>query len=450
VSAQTAGSGTLITIENLAKEEAANSKKIADLNRRHMDSYILEEAKSKRLQNELAELELKKNELAANLASKIESKLHEIENSTTWKNRKKSAQSGWKEYNPGTCSAGGPPPICEVDHWYRVSVTEAIREYDALVNKELDKIRNEASKYDAHLNAKRSDLIDFQDGDNEFTQLRDKINGEMNDMVAKNTDIRQRIAELSKIYVNHIENELKAIQNFNITGVTDVIAQKHYTQLKIGVLEVKLIEVDQETKKAIAALNEKMQQANTQKIEAINRELSTLKTSSETEISALRNEIWNLQVNLSTEINNAIEQLKQAFGSKKEIINEALLGRQTKLSSLENDIKSQRSDFLNKANDYAKKVEQEKIRLMNACSESGASCWGRDVVSAIFSNANKLISCTHNIENNNVLYSGCEEATASYSKYYNSLLNGISDEDLGKLKQSNLTSTYQKLLEKIN
>lgn len=30
-----------------------------------------------------------------------------------------SAKAGWVEHNPGTCQAGGPPPICKVDHWYR-------------------------------------------------------------------------------------------------------------------------------------------------------------------------------------------------------------------------------------------------------------------------------------------------------------------------------------------
>lgn len=34
-------------------------------------------------------------------------------------NRVCSAYQGWVERVPGTCKAGGPPPICKVDHWYR-------------------------------------------------------------------------------------------------------------------------------------------------------------------------------------------------------------------------------------------------------------------------------------------------------------------------------------------
>jgi hypothetical protein len=34
-------------------------------------------------------------------------------------NRMCSAELGWKEYQPGICTAGGPPPICVQNHWYR-------------------------------------------------------------------------------------------------------------------------------------------------------------------------------------------------------------------------------------------------------------------------------------------------------------------------------------------
>ena len=33
------------------------------------------------------------------------------------------------EKNPGTCQAGGPPPICKVDHWMRVGPDIALGQY---------------------------------------------------------------------------------------------------------------------------------------------------------------------------------------------------------------------------------------------------------------------------------------------------------------------------------
>jgi hypothetical protein len=46
----------------------------------------------------------------------------EAEDRAHWEqlsNRACSAKLGWVEYNPGECKAGGPPPICPVNHWYR-------------------------------------------------------------------------------------------------------------------------------------------------------------------------------------------------------------------------------------------------------------------------------------------------------------------------------------------
>lgn len=58
-------------------------------------------------------------------------------------NRFCSATLGWKEYEPGTCSAGGPPPICVADHWHR-SDPKAAMDGFLLQNREVaDKRRSE-------------------------------------------------------------------------------------------------------------------------------------------------------------------------------------------------------------------------------------------------------------------------------------------------------------------
>lgn len=44
-------------------------------------------------------------------------------------NRACSAMMGWVERVPGTCRAGGPPPICEADHWMR-DPNNAMKEFD--------------------------------------------------------------------------------------------------------------------------------------------------------------------------------------------------------------------------------------------------------------------------------------------------------------------------------
>ncbi len=41
-----------------------------------------------------------------------------------------SHQTGWVERVPGTCGAGGPPPICKVDHWIQKGRAESLKDYE--------------------------------------------------------------------------------------------------------------------------------------------------------------------------------------------------------------------------------------------------------------------------------------------------------------------------------
>lgn len=46
-----------------------------------------------------------------------------------------SHQAGWVEFDPGTCSAGGPPPICVANHWHKVSFQDAMSDYEVQAKK---------------------------------------------------------------------------------------------------------------------------------------------------------------------------------------------------------------------------------------------------------------------------------------------------------------------------
>ncbi len=523
--AQTAGSGTLSTIESLVQKEIENSKQVGELNRKHADTYISEDLKQKRLIEELADLEKKKSDNDEAVKGLMQAKLDEIENGQAWKNRRASAQSGWKEKNPGACGAGGPPPICPVDHWYRVSVSEAMAEYNALVEKELDKVRNQTTKYDKPLSNKRAELQDFQFGENEFYKKRKQLTEDMNKLTSENTDIREEIAKLSKVYVTKIEAEIKSTQNAYIRDLMNEIATSHYTIVKIGIIEVKIIELNEEERKAEADLRDKLTKQNDKKIEeqknlallksnelidletntnakvselntklakskrelydieqdlkltdlSIDRknnlearksDLSSLIGSIESQIESLnsnyiskksvldgeilkhKNESWNLLVNLPSLITKAVEALKEAYTVKREILEDALAGRKAKLITVNENIPLQKDIFRKKAKAYADLVEPERIRLMDACKESGASCWGSDITGKIWQHTNMLLDCAASVENKSIMYTGCEEASSHYNSYYQSLMSGVSDEDLGKLIRSNPSNQYKKILEK--
>ncbi|NCI45240.1 hypothetical protein [Sediminibacterium soli] len=48
-----------------------------------------------------------------------EYKAQDQQNSKLLTNQLQSHMNGWVEINPGTCNAGGPPPICPVNHWVK-------------------------------------------------------------------------------------------------------------------------------------------------------------------------------------------------------------------------------------------------------------------------------------------------------------------------------------------
>jgi hypothetical protein len=49
----------------------------------------------------------------------------ELGHSSQLLNRLCSYKLGWVEKVPGTCQAGGPPPICPVDHWMQIGTPNA-------------------------------------------------------------------------------------------------------------------------------------------------------------------------------------------------------------------------------------------------------------------------------------------------------------------------------------
>jgi|GEM_PF-4251657 len=77
------------------------------------------------------------NSPCADKAEKLLRKF-ESEDRRNWnrlKNEVCSHQRGWEEIDPGTCQAGGPPPICSVQHWVNVGHEAAMDKYKKVQGK---------------------------------------------------------------------------------------------------------------------------------------------------------------------------------------------------------------------------------------------------------------------------------------------------------------------------
>lgn len=271
VSDRTAGHSTLLEIEGRARQIDQNENRMRELNGLIAQSITEEQNRLNQMTREINELELKRG---SEIQNALNAKRNEIENATVWRNRRQSAQSGWKEYRPGTCNAGGPPPICPYNHWYRVSVDEAMREYNRMVQDELDKVRGNIERdYDRQLQNRRDARQKFQFEDNEFSRRRADWHRQLNQLQAQNNNHRDEIARLSRVYR---ENVVKGVENMTMPWISELmrlVAEKHFLELRIDIVKVRQqdlkaeqsdaehqarVRVQEETEKLVAERNNRI------------------------------------------------------------------------------------------------------------------------------------------------------------------------------------------------
>ena len=112
----------------------------------------------------------------------------------------------------------------------------------------------------------------------------------------------------------------------------------------------------------------------------------------------------------------------------------------------------EREVYRKKNDEYISKVYAERIRMMNACSKAGASCYGTDAVSAVVGNWSKVSGCVGEMEaahhSEDVIY-GWEEETKKYRKYYRQNKSGMSAEDEEALNRNDARTRYDMIFKKI-
>lgn len=85
------------------------------------------------------EFKITGNKCGNMVANMLEQYRKEDQSQLTYlRNQACSYQSGWIEKVQGECQAGGPPPCCPVDHWYKADATKALDYYKSLMKKTYD------------------------------------------------------------------------------------------------------------------------------------------------------------------------------------------------------------------------------------------------------------------------------------------------------------------------
>ncbi len=467
VSAQSSGVGYVTEIESKAR------------------SILEKEKQIERLRESIQEYNLAKVAAKEAAQQKLEDALRRIENDQSWKNRLKTAREGWEEYNEGTCSAGGPPPICVADHWFRSSVSKAMQRYNEYKENFLRPYRKAVEDAEKPFEKKIDDAFAS------IEKLKDEID-----------DLRAQIPPLTQKYRDGAINKSHDVLKPKIRTIIEMVASKHYLEDKVDELnelrEKVSAEMDQAIKDAertvVEQLNQKIAAVEDRKLAdqkrfdiyaaAINkniqhnqqvvRDYSALLNQEQLRITSIYSSNYERE-----DASGKAQQYRQKIQEGNDIIRkdeqklrdfrEELQKRQTeffhKLSELKysqhslvkeaqervrnnyqirlksideskqkaienlyqkgRDINSYKDKGRKEFMEWAKAVDAERIRIMNACNSVGVGNYSIYVHGSVVGNWNSAEECIFQAENQKhgagISYSNCTEFINHYLKYYSFL-----------------------------
>lgn len=499
VNAQTAGAGTLSTIESKANSITNNDEKVAELNRKRMDSYAAEGDKLAELKKQLADLRAEKARA-----------LYELQNGyycSKCNTPKSEFEARGESFERHLASVSG----------------RAVPASPEVVKAKMD-------EYDRRIAAKEAAVKKFELEENEFSKKRADFDRQMEELKANSDKLREEIVALSKSYKEKVIAEAKAMHLFWAGDLMRTAAEKHFVEDRINILNVKLNDLQAQESKAIDELKDKVakktaedkkrleekitannnhlprleqsyreraSRLNSQlslwetRLTAVNADLANSSKFSANDLSVLQSEkndldtkianakqqlgeyettynrerqtildenktlsdkIWDLTVNLPKIQAEALEGLRDAFAAKRKILQDGLAARKASLQTLGNLLVSKKAAYRQKHLQYAAKVDAERVRLLRTCQKAGCSCYGTDTHGDVNANWNRTLGCVGEMEgahfSGDPVY-GCVEEGAIYQQHYHSLVNGLSDSDMEALQRTSSKTRYDMIFRKI-
>lgn len=499
VFSQTAGSGTVSSIESKAKQISSIDDQVADLNHQHLASYTEEQDKFYNLKIELDGL-YKEKEFAMDDMRRGE--FCKGCDRTATQLRKTGIQNVMQHFydNGGTYSA---TPA-------QLEAKEA--EYDKIIADKKEEIRR------------------FVEEQNEFSKKREQLSQKIESLKNDNERLRQEITELSYAFKDKILAEAKSMHSNWGKSLMAIVADKHYMEDQINILQVKIADLGKEEAKALAEFEEKLRRKNAEEIKQLefkissaqdrginlennhqnrlsplNQELAELtkrrqeidlaikyETLTEEqsqnyqkemqvidnriltvqnlisgyendyeekaaaiklEISELNDKIWSLKTTAFSQLlKDGLDNLKKAFLMRRNILNDAIVAKTNSLQDVGRLLQNKKEEFRQKNIEYTSRVDGERIRMMRACSQAGATCAGTDTVGEVNLNWSKVSGCVSEMEgshNSGDPIYGCEEESATYLQHYQNKKSGMSDSDLEALSRTNTRTRYDLILNKV-
>ena len=225
--AQTVGSSTVYSIEQKANSFATLETKIAELNNTRQQTYSLETDKLKNLKNELASLYIEMAEV-----------LDELRN--------------------GRFCNGCSRTASQLKKNGVSNVEQHFRENGGTRPASPELIKQKTEEYNRKVESKQVEIKNFEFGENEFTRKRADIDRQITDLTNNLNQLRQQITALSKTFKEQVVKEAKAMHLNWIADILRTLADKHYAEDRINIINVKLGDLDKEEAKSLVELKAKI------------------------------------------------------------------------------------------------------------------------------------------------------------------------------------------------
>lgn len=495
--AQTTGSGILATIEYKANQIEQNDIKVGELNRQNIETYSLESEKLAKLKKELRDLIAEKEvvlqdyrqgyfcggcgvprsqfkpgetfphsgqKIVPASQEKIAAKAKEYDDRISKKQQElKEFEFGENEFirkradldkqmnNLKQKSDTLRDEIIELSKRYRDAVVSEAKSITLNYVDPLLKITADKHYIEDRINIIAVKMEDLSKEETDAVQIaREKAS----------KDIEEKKANLqSKINKNNAL--LVQLYNANLTRTSPL-------KTKLSELRNELDEIKRKLKRAAGKSEEDLQKIKdellqTEKLIAetqiaianFNNDYETQKVKIEAENKEMADKIWwEYTVNSAKLLDEAEAGTKKAYALRRKILTDAKITRTANLQQkgiqLIDETAAKRKIFM----EYAADVDKERIRLLNACSKAGCSCYGIDThgkVVSIWNSAEGCIGAMENLHSGSGAYYGCEEESAIYQGYYSSNIEkGFSDEDMAAFQRKKGKVRFDLITRKIS
>lgn len=495
---QTAGSGILASIESKANIVDKNQDKISELDKTAFGTHALETDKLMKLRRELAALIAEKEIVMA-------------------------------EYRQGRFCKGCDHTASELRKGGEPDPESHFAKNGGTYMAPQSKIDAKNAEWDQKIAQKAEELKLFEFAENEFTRKRDDLEKQANVLRDQILNVRDEIVALSKRYKEVVVDEAKTKQSVWINDLMLLVAEKHYMEDQIDILNVNLADLSVKEEFAIADSKSKIQKKNDQEIQSIKDKIAQLyqqlnttdeafqsklqdlkndlakayekqraiedqlknanglnsddlnrllqqksmidtnieshlkqqtnleqthelkKTSMESEIKQAQNQSWKLTSDLGKRQAEALANINQIYLLKRKVITDAITAKRALLEIKGDLLMQKKAAYRQRFLEYASLVDGERIRLINACSKSGASCYGIDTHGTIIGNWNKSLGCINEMESSKLIgvIFGCEQESPVYKQHYLSLVSGLSNDDMKALQRKVSTARYDMIFHKV-